>query len=204
MARYTGPKTRLMRREGTDLGLKSYVKTSAGKRLTVPPGMHGQKGKRKTSSYGVQLREKQKVRVMYGLPERQFVRFFNLAARTRGATGEMFLQLLERRLDNVLYRLGFAPTRAAARQYVNHGHVKVDEKRVSIPSFIVEPGMVISLYERGLKIPALKATAEVTKDSEVPVWLEKKGMVGKIKGLPTRSDAPTEIDESLIVEYYSR
>lgn len=204
MARYTGPKTRLMRREGTDLGLKSYVKTTAGKRLTVPPGMHGQKGKRKTSSYGVQLREKQKVRSMYGLPERQFVRFFNLAAKTRGATGEMFLQLLERRLDNVLYRLGFAPTRAAARQYVNHGHVKVDDKRVSIPSFIVEPGMVVSLYDRALKIPALKATAEVSKDSEVPVWLEKKGMVGKIKGLPTRADAPTEIDESLIVEYYSR
>ncbi len=204
MARYTGPKTRLMRREGTDLGLKSYVKTSATKRLTVPPGMHGQKGKRKTSSYGIQLREKQKVRTIYGLAERQFLRFFNLASKSRGATGELFLQLLERRLDNVLYRLGFAPTRAAARQFVNHGHVKVDDKRVSIPSFIVEPGMVISLYERALQIPSLKATVDVTKDAEVPVWLEKKGMVGKIKGLPARTDAPNEIDESLIVEYYSR
>ncbi len=204
MSRYTGPKTRLMRRENTDLGLKSYVKTSATKRLTVPPGMHGQKGKRKTSSYGIQLREKQKVRVLYGLAERQFVRFFNLAAKSKGATGELFLQYLERRLDNVIYRLGFAPTRAAARQFVNHGHVKVDEKRVSIPSFIVEPGMVISLYERALKIPSLKATSEITKDGEIPVWLEKKGMVGKIKGMPARSDAPNEIDESLIVEYYSR
>ncbi len=204
MARYTGPKTRLMRREGTDLGLKSYVKTSATKRLTVPPGMHGQKGKRKTSSYGIQLREKQKVRTIYGLAERQFLRFFNLASKSRGATGELFLQLLERRLDNVLYRLGFAPTRAAARQFVNHGHVKVNDKRVSIPSFLVEPGMVISLYERALQIPSLKATADVTKDAEVPVWLEKKGMVGKIKGLPARTDAPNEIDESLIVEYYSR
>ncbi|MDQ3098697.1 MAG: 30S ribosomal protein S4 [bacterium] len=204
MARYTGPKMRLMRREGVDLGLKSYLKASIGKRLTVPPGMHGQKGKRKTSSYGVQLREKQKVRVMYGLGERQFVRFFNLASKTKGATGELFLQLLERRLDNVLYRLGFAPTRAAARQFVNHGHVKVDEKRVSIPSFIVEPGMIVSLYERALKIPSLTATAEVTKDGDTPAWLEKKGMVGKIKGLPTREDIATEIDESLIVEYYSR
>lgn len=204
MARYTGPKVRLMRKEGVDLGLKSYVKTSSTKRLTVPPGMHGQKGKRKISSYGIQLREKQKVRAMYGLAEKQFVRFFNLASKSKGATGEMFLQLLERRLDNVLYRLGFAPTRAAARQYVNHGHVKVDDKRVSIPSFIVEPGMVISLYDRALKIPALKATSEVTRDGETPTWLEKKGMVGKVKGLPTREDVPTEINESLIVEYYSR
>jgi small subunit ribosomal protein S4 len=204
MARYTGPKVRLMRREGVDLGLKSSTKANATKRLTVPPGMHGQKGKRKVSSYGVQLREKQKARVMYGMPERQFVRFFNMAAKTKGATGEQFLQLLERRLDNVLYRLGFAPTRAAARQMIAHGHVKVNEKRVSIPSFIVDTDMVISLFEKALKIPTLKTSLDVMKDGDVPAWLERKGMVAKVKALPTRGDAPSVVDESLIVEYYSR
>jgi small subunit ribosomal protein S4 len=193
-----------MRREGADLGLKSATKASALKRLTVPPGMHGPKGKRKTSSYGIQLREKQKVRSIYGLGERQFVRFFGMASKTRGATGELFLQLLERRLDNVLYRLGYAPTRAAARQMITHGHVKINEKRVSIPSFLVGADMIITLHDKAMNIPSVKTTADAAKDTDLPEWLERKGFVAKVKSLPTRSDAPNEIDEALIVEYYSR
>lgn len=204
MARYIGPKHRLQRKEGIDLGLKSPTKASVGRRLTVPPGAHGPKGKRKSSSYGIQLREKQKVREMYGMLERQFARFYNLASKSKGATGELFLQYLERRLDNVVYRLGLAPTRAAARQLVNHGHVKVNEKRLSIPSYIVAEGDVISLNDKALNVPSLKATVELIKDTDIPVWLERKGMVGKVKTMPTREDAPTDVNESLIVEYYSR
>jgi small subunit ribosomal protein S4 len=194
-----------MRKEGVDLGLKSVAKLSATKRLAVPPGVHGPKGaKRKVSSYGVQLREKQKVRTMYGLNERQFARFFSIASKSKGTTGELFLQLLERRLDNVVYRLGFAPTRAAARQLVNHGHVKINEKRVSIPSFLVSEEMVVSLSDKASGMATVKSSSETVKDGDLAVWLERKGMVGKIKSLPTRSDTPTTIDESLIVEYYSR
>ncbi len=204
MARYTGPKLRLMRREGADLGLKSVTKVSIAKRLMVPPGMHGAKGKRKLSSYGVQLREKQKVRTIYGMTERQFVRFFDMAAKTRGATGDMFLQLLERRLDNVVYRLGLAPTRAAARQFVSHGHVKVNNERVSIPSFIVDVGMVVSLSDTAAGLAVVKATAELMKETDVLDWLERKGLVGKVVAVPSRSHINSAIDESLIVEYYSR
>lgn len=204
MSRYTGPKVRLMRREGVDLGLKSATKTSALKRLGVPPGMHGPKGKRKTSSYGIQLREKQKVRTIYGMSERQFARFFNLASKSKGTTGELFLQLLERRLDNVVYRLGYAPTRAAARQLVAHGHIKVDGQRVGIPSFLVAGEMVVTLSEKASASPVVKTAMDAVKETDIPVWLSRKAMVGKVVGLPTREDAPNEIDESLIVEYYSR
>jgi small subunit ribosomal protein S4 len=204
MARYTGPKLRLQRKEGVDLGLKSPSNTKATKRLNVPPGVHGAKGKRKSSAYGIQLREKQKVRAIYGMLERQFVRFYSMATKHKGATGELFLQYLERRLDNTVYRLGMAPTRAAARQLVNHGHIKVNEKRVSIPSYLVSEGDVITLHDKALNVPSLKTSLEMTKDTDVPVWLERKGSVGKVKTLPTRADAPTEIDEALIVEYYSR
>jgi len=205
MSRYTGPKVRLMRREGVDLGLKSVLKLSATRRLTVPPGVHGPKGaKRKVSSYGIQLREKQKLRTMYGLNERQFARFFSNASKSKGTTGEVFLQLLERRLDNVIYKLGFAPTRAAARQLVNHGHVKINEKRVSIPSFLVDVDMVVSLSDKASGMSVVKTTLDTVKDTDLVAWIERKGLVGKIKSLPTRGDAPTTIDESLIVEYYSR
>lgn len=205
MSRYTGPKVRLMRREGVDLGLKSVLKLSATRRLTVPPGVHGPKGaKRKVSSYGIQLREKQKLRTMYGLNERQFARFFSNASKSKGTTGEVFLQLLERRLDNVIYKLGFAPTRAAARQLVNHGHVKINEKRVSIPSFLVDVDMVVSLSDKASGMSVVKTTLDTVKDTDLVAWIERKGLVGKIKSLPTRGDAPTIIDESLIVEYYSR
>lgn len=204
MSRYTGPKTRLMRREGVDLALKSGVKSNALKRLTVPPGMHGPKGKRKMSSYGIQLREKQKVRTIYGMNERQFARFFGMASKAKGTTGELFLQLLERRLDNVVYRLGFAPTRAAARQLVSHGHIKVNDKRVSIPSFLVGPEMVVTLSEKAAASPVVKGAADAQKETDVPEWLNRKAMVGKVVALPGRNDAPNDIDESLIVEYYSR
>ena len=204
MSRYLGPKIRVMRREGVDLGLKSVLKVNALKRLTVPPGMHGPKGQKKLSSYGLQLREKQKVRFMYGMTERQFARFFALASKKRGARGELFLQLLERRLDNVLYRLGFALTRAAARQLVSHGHVYIDGKRVNIPSFLVSPGMVVTLSEKAASIPVVRMALEAVKEDDVPSWLSRQAIVGKVVSLPTRSDAPQDIDESLIVEYYSR
>jgi small subunit ribosomal protein S4 len=193
-----------MRREGVDLGLKSAGKANALKRLTVPPGMHGPKGKRKTSAFGIQLREKQKVRITYGMSERQFARFFGLAAKAKGTTGEMFLQLLERRLDNVVYRMGFATTRAAARQLVSHGHIKVDDKRVDIPSFLVDVGMVISLADRVSASAVIKSALEAVKDTDLPAWVSRKAMVGKVAALPSRDDAPNDINESLIVEYYSR
>lgn len=204
MARYTGPKVRLMRKEGVDLGLKSASKLSATKRINTPPGVHGPKGKGKLSSYGIQLREKQKVKVIYGMLEKQLVRFYGMAAKSKGNTGIKFLELLERRLDNAVYKLGFAPTRASARQLVNHGHVKINDKRVSIPSYIVETGEVISLNDKALEMPVVKETLNLTKDSSMPEWLEKKGAVGKIAGLPIRDDSPSIINESLIVEYYSR
>lgn len=204
MARYTGPKLRIMRRHGVDLGLKSAQKLSATKRLNVPPGMHGQKGARKVSAYGVQLKEKQKARMMYGMLERQFRRFFTMASRIQGQTGLVFLQLLERRLDNTVYRLGFAATRAAARQMVSHGHVYVDEARVDIPSFLVKEGMVIRLSEKMAKSDKVKASIEAMAAELVPAWLERKGMIGNVKSLPSRDHAPSIINESLIVEYYSR
>src|SRR3989337_3107828 len=149
MARYTGPKDKLSRREGFDL----FGKGSRLTRLTVPPGMHGPRGVRKGSQYGRQLREKQKVKRLYGLMERQFKRYIDQALKKKGNTGEMLLSLLERRLDNAVYRLGFAPTRAAARQLVSHRHVFIDGKRVNIPSFEIKQGNTISLSSVALKIP---------------------------------------------------
>ncbi len=136
--------------------------------------------------------------------EKQFVRFYTMADKQKGATGELMLQFLERRLDNVIYRLGMAPTRAAARQLVSHGHIKVNNVRVSIPSYLVLENQVISLDDKALKVPSVKETLELIKETDVPEWLERKAMVGKIKTLPTRADAPKEVDEALIVEYYSR
>jgi small subunit ribosomal protein S4 len=146
MARYKGPKNRLARREGTDLGLKTpglSAHTSLLRRLKIIPGQHGQKGGRKLSDFGKQLREKQKVKRIYGLLEKQFRKYFDKASREKANTGEALLSYLERRLDNVIYRLNLAPTRAASRQFVSHGHVFVDGKKVNIPSFQVQEGMVI-------------------------------------------------------------
>lgn len=206
MARYTGPKNRLARREGIDLGQKTVgSKTHATllRRLNVPPGMHGPKGRTRQSSYGLQLREKQKVKRIYGLLERQFRKNFNRAKKWRGNTGEKLLEFLERRLDNVLYRLSLAPTRAAARQLVTHGHVFVDNDKVSIPSYLTTEGEVITLKSKAMEIPAVKKMLE-EKSAKLPDWLNRKGPAGKVVRVPVRSDVTEDINEQLIVEYYSR
>lgn len=206
MGRYTGPKNRLARREGTDLGLKTSGTSSHGellRRLKIPPGAHGQKMRRKISDYGSQLREKQKVKRMYGLLERQFRKYFDEASRVRLNTGEALLTILERRLDNVLYRLNLAPTRASARQFISHGHVMVDGKKVNIPSFLVNRDMVITPKLTMLEIPAVKKLLE-EKEPQIAAWLERKGPVGKILRLPKRDDVAEDISEQLIIEFYSR
>lgn len=206
MARYTGPKNRLARREGLDLGLKTVGSKSHAsllRRLTIPPGQHGPKGRRKISEYGEQLREKQKVKHLYGIMERQFRRYFSMAKKWKGNTGDKLIEFLERRLDNVLYRLNLAPTRAGARQFVSHGHVLVDGKRVGIPSYQVRVDQVITFTSKGFEIPAIKKSLEVT-DVNIPAWLARLGPVGKVARLPVRSDVAEDISEQLIVEYYSR
>jgi len=207
MARYRGPKNRLARREAFDLGLKtpgSHAHTELLKRMKILPGQHGQKGKRRRSSdYGLQLREKQKVKRMYGLLERQFHRYFEIASREKGNTGDALLIMLEKRLDNLFYRLNLAPTRASARQYISHGHVLVDGKRVNIPSFLVEPGMVVGYKQKSLEMPVVKKLLE-EKNPNLPAWLERKGPLGKVLCLPKREDITEGIDEQLIIEFYSR
>lgn len=206
MARYTGPKNRLARREGIDLGLKTVgTKAHANllKRLGVPPGMHGSKGRRKLSDFGEQLREKQRVKRLYGVLERQFRRIYARARKWRGNTGEKLLEFLERRLDNVMYRGGLAPTRGASRQYVSHGHVLVNGKKITIPSYEVAASDVITLGTKGLEIPAVKKLLEASPE-QLPQWLERKGPVGKVARLPERSDIKEDINEQLIVEHYSR
>ncbi len=206
MARYTGPKNRLARREGIDLGFKTLGSKSHAsllRRLNVPPGQHGNKGRRKPSDYGIQLREKQKVKRMYGVLERQFRRYFDHARKWRGNTGEKLLEFLERRLDNTIYRLGLAPTRFSARQLVSHGHVLVDGKKVNIPSFAVSIGSVISLKPKAMEIPAIKKMLD--EKTFMPIeWLNRQGPVGKIARIPQRADVKEDINEQLIVEHYSR
>ncbi len=206
MARYTGPKNRLSRREGIDLGLKTVGSKSHAaylRRANISPGQHGAKGRRKISGFGQQLREKQKMKRMYGVLERQFRKTFERAKRWKGNTGEKLLEFMERRLDNVLYRASLAPTRASARQFVNHGHVTVDGAKVTIPSFLVEKDQVISMKSGSLEIPAVKRLLE-DKTIKMPEWLERKGPVIKIVRLPARSDVSEDISEQLIVEHYSR
>jgi small subunit ribosomal protein S4 len=207
MARYTGPKNRLARRENMDLGYKTPgTKAHAGllKRLAITPGQHGPKGaKRKVSDFGHQLREKQKVKRLYGVLERQFRKNFMLAKKLKGNTGEKLLEFMERRLDNVVYRMGFSPTRGLSRQLVSHGHVMVDGQKVNIPSFKVEKDMVITLQQKSMEIPAVKKVLGETV-AQMPAWLERKGPVGKVVRLPERMDVREDINEQLIVEHYSR
>ena len=206
MARYTGPKNRLSRREGIDLGLKTVGSKSHAsylRRANIAPGQHGAKGKRKVSGFGQQLREKQKVKRMYGVLERQFRKTFERAKQWKGNTGEKLLEFMERRLDNVLYRANLAPTRASARQFVNHGHVTVDGAKVTIPSCLVDKDQVVSMKSKSLEIPAVRKLLE-DKTIKVPEWLERKGPVVKIVRLPERSDVGEDISEQLIVEHYSR
>ena len=199
MARYTGPKDRLSRREGFDLFGKGAKLT----RLNVPPGLHGPKGVKRQSQYGKQLREKQKVRRMYGLLERQFKRYVDKALKSKGNTGETLLVSLERRLDILVFRLGFARTRASARQLVSHRHIFVNGKRVNIPSYQIKPGDTVTLSSKAMKIPVIKKLLE-EKDAKYPGWLKRKAAAGQVGRIPNRDDIVEPISEQDIVEYYSR
>ena len=199
MARYTGPKDRLSRREGFDL----FGKGSKLTRLGVPPGMHGPRGGRKPSQYGRQLREKQKVKRLYGLMEKQFRTYVENALKTRGNTGEMLLSQLERRLDNVIFRLGFAQTRPGARQLVSHRHVLVNGKRLNIPSYQVKIGDTVTLSGIAVKIPHIKKLLD-QENTKLPSWLERKAAAGRIVRFPLKEDIIEPISEQDIVEFYSR
>lgn len=202
MARYTKSKNKLSRRAGVDLGLKTNP-AKAARRLNIPPGQHGRKGTRKVSEYGVQLHEKQKMKWIYGVLEKQFHGYYVKASKKTGETGKEMLRLLECRLDNVVYRLGFAPTRAAARQLVSHGHVSVDGSKMDRPSFQVQPDMKIKISDKAAKIPAVASLLE-DKNKNLPKWLEKQASVGRVKTFPSREDVDIDINENLVVEYYSR
>jgi small subunit ribosomal protein S4 len=206
MARYLGPKLKLSRREGTDLFLKSGVRAIDSKcKIDTAPGQHGARRGR-LSDYGVQLREKQKVRRMYGVLEKQFRNYYKEAARLKGATGENLLQLLERRLDNVVYRMGFGATRSESRQLVAHKAILINGKTVNIPSYQVKPSDVVSIREKAKNQARIKAAMELSNQREPIGWIEvdEKKMEGVFKTLPERSDLPTEINENLIVELYSK
>lgn len=199
MARYTGPKNRLSRREEVDL----FGKGNKLRRSAQPPGQHGPKRTRRLSDFGVQLREKQKTKRLYGIMERQFHKYFEKAAQFRGTTGEKLLQLLETRLDNVVYRLGFVPTRAMARQLTSHGHILVDGKRVNIPSYQVKASQTISLDDKSQNIPPVRVRLE-DQDMSLPGWLTRQAAVGQIVHLPSRPEIDSPVNEQLIVEFYSR
>ena len=207
MARYIGPKAKLSRREGTDLFLKSARRSLESKcKLDSKPGQHGRTSGARTSDYGNQLREKQKVKRMYGVLERQFRRYFAEADRRKGNTGETLLQLLESRLDNVVYRLGFASTRAEARQLVSHKAIVVNAGVVNIPSCQVTVGDVVSVREKAKKQVRIAEALSLAEQSGFPMWIsvDSKKMEGSLKTLPDRSDFNQEVNESLIVELYSR
>ena len=206
MARYIGPKCKLSRREGTDLFLKSGVRALDSKcNLETPPGQHGARRSR-LSDYGVQLREKQKVRRMYGVLERQFRNYYAEAARLKGATGENLLQLLESRLDNVVYRMGFGATRAEARQLVSHKSILVNGRPVNIPSYQVKAGDVVEVREKSRNQLRVKNALEIAANRAPVAWIEVDAnkMNGTFKALPERTDLPADINENLIVELYSK
>jgi len=208
MSRYTGPVCRLCRREGTKLFLKGdrcFTEKCGVDRRAYPPGQHGQ-ARGRVSDYGLQLREKQKVKRMYGLGEAQFRVTMGSASRMRGRTGENMLVLLERRLDNVVFRLGFATSRAEARQLVRHGHFSVNGRTVDVPSFKVKPGSRIVLREGSRQIQRVADALEALERRSVPGWLEldKEHFEGVVMTLPTREDVTMPIQEQLIVELYSR
>jgi small subunit ribosomal protein S4 len=200
MGRYTGPKRRLSRREGIPLTTKDVK--SLERKGAVPPGQHGLKRKRKLSEYGVQLREKQKAKRLFGIMERQFSNYFEAASKVKGATGLALLELLETRLDNVVFRLGLARSRNEARQMVSHGHVSVDGKKVTIPSYKVKVGETVAILGKLLDNIQVKKSLE--ENSTLPSWLERKATVGKVLNKPSREEMEQAVDEQLIVEYYSR
>lgn len=209
MARYRGPVCRLCRREGMKLFLKGercYKEKCAIERRNQPPGQHGGARRRKPRAYGIQLREKQKLRRVYGVLEGQFRRTFDEANRRKGVTGENLLQLLELRLDNVVFSLGFATSRTQARQLLRHGHVLVDGRRVNVPSFRVKPGMEVSLREKSRKLVQVEEAVDFAQGRGVPPWLEldAANLTGKVLEAPSREDIRFPIQEQLIVELYSR
>ncbi len=212
MARYTGPVCKLCRREGEKLFLKGercLTAKCALDRRSYAPGMHGRESqfrRRRPSEYALQLREKQKARRIYGVMERQFRRYFKEAEKRKGVTGENLLTILESRLDNVVYRLGFADSRAQARQLVRHGHFDLNGRRANIPSMLVKPGDVISVREKSKKLAYFKERAKELERKTVPEWmsLDPVSMSGRILNLPRREDIDLPLNEQLIVEYYSR
>lgn len=209
MSRYSGPVCRQCRRENVKLFLKGdrcYTDKCAVERRNYAPGQHGQR-RSKVSDYGAQLREKQKVKRTYGLQEKQFRLYFEKADRARGVTGENLLVFLERRLDNVVYRLGFAASRAQARTLVRHGHFQVNDHKVNVPSFLVRPDDIVSLREKSREVTAINESLDSVMRRGVPSWMEldRDAFKGKMKTLPVRAELTTpEIQERLIVELYSK
>ncbi len=209
MARYRESVCRLCRREGMKLFLKGdrcFKDSCAIEKRNFAPGQHGKDRKSKVVGYGLQLREKQKVKRIYGLVEGQFRNYFEKAERSKGVTGETLLQMLERRLDNAVYRLGFASSRAQGRQLVGHGHVRVNDAKVNIPSYQVKPGDVISIHDKSQKIPTIVNSLEMVGSRGVPTWLELDStkFAGKVLALPKREDTNLPVQERLIVELYSK
>ena len=209
MARYTGSVCKLCRRQNLKMFLKGercYTDRCAMERRPYPPGDHGQARQRKPSDYNLQLREKQKVRRMYGLLERQFRNYFAKAEKMKGVTGENLLALLERRLDNVSFRFGFGVTRSDSRQLVRHGHVRVNGRRVNIPSFLVKAGDVVEVGEKSQKLQRVQASLETVERRPLPGWLEFDfdKLRGEVKSMPLREDITMPINEQLIVELYSK
>ncbi len=200
MARYTGPKRRLSRREGIALFAKDAKYFE--KKAAIPPGQHGLGRRRRVSEYGLQLREKQKAKRIYGILEKQFKKYFDEASKVKGATGLALLQTLETRLDNVVYRLGFAKSRAGARQLVSHGHIRVDDKKVTIPSFRVNQEQTIAIADNLRDNTQIKTSLE--EALTLPEWLERHATVGKVLRIPERDEMEQVVNEQLIVEYYSR
>ncbi|HSP88854.1 MAG TPA: 30S ribosomal protein S4 [Ignavibacteriaceae bacterium] len=207
MGRYTGPKYKLSRREKQDLfgSPKSLMGKSPMEKKNYPPGEHGQSRRQKISEYGVQLREKQKIKRIYGLFEKQFRNLFEKANRQKGITGDNLIKLLERRLDNVIYRLGLAPTRFAARQLVSHRHVLVNNKPVNIPSYNVNPGDVIRVRDKSKKMDVIHNSLKRVRDNQYS-WLtiDKASLSGTFVQVPERSEVPLNANEQLIVELYSK
>ena len=209
MARYTTSVCRLCRREGMKLFLKGercYTDKCAVERRNYPPGSHGQRRRVKLSEYSIQLREKQKLKRTYGVLERQFRRYFEMAERGRGVTGERLLVMLEQRLDNMVYRFGFTNSRAEARQLVRHGHFAVNSRNVNIPSYLLRAGDTVSVREKSRSLARIQDALELARRRGVPEWLEMDATAwsGKVRALPKRSELTMPIDEKLVVELYSK
>jgi len=210
MARYIDPSCRLCRREKTKLflkGTKCFTEKCPVEKRNTPPGQHGQERRRsKVSEYGVQLREKQKIRTQYGLLERQFHNYFESASKKTGRTGEILIQILESRFDNILYRMGFAPSRKAARQLIVHGHFLLNNKKTDIPSVILRPGDVIQVREKSKKLDIIHEAMKRMKENMLSPWLslDKGSMKGTFLNVPQRADVPLNANEQLLAELYSK